>query len=373
MSPPKRPMPPRPSAVGRTPSFAPGPRAPAKPLEPPSYSPPYTPPDLLDGPTVTGFDPPDAMPPASTDTEEHAAVTYDDPTHLAPEDYGVEEHPPPRSAPPPHPTHSRPPPPSFATSPRSVPPPRPSVPAPRHARHSVAPARPSAPARPALPAPRPSFPPPRASVPAPPRSVPAAANPFLAPVGTGAVPLFDDVNTAFVGGTNMAPDFDALEARASRPDWNKHLQVEQSPPPMRARAHSIDLGEGVVVETLAGFEPHHPKKAELSEAWRPEGLPHTDLLDKPNAMRLESVRPSVEPGLRLSAAPAHLGFSPGSSGAPRVSLPPPATGRPPAASIDLQAEVARASEGKVRVAYVVAGISIVLLIVAILSAVLSVY
>ena len=133
-------MPPRPSAVGRTPSFAPGPRAPAKPLAPlaplpplssvpASYSAPYTPPDLLDGPTVTGFDPPDddmlaAALPKATDTEEVEAVAYDDPTHLADDDYGVEAYPPPpRSTPPPRPTYSRPPPasakPSFTPAPRS--------------------------------------------------------------------------------------------------------------------------------------------------------------------------------------------------------------------------------------------------------------
>lgn len=185
--------------------------------------------------------------------------------------------------------------------------------------------------------------------------------------------MFDDVNTAFVGGANMAPDFGALEARASRPDWNKHMEIEQSPQPMRARAHSIDMGEGVVVETLAGFEPNRSKKAELSEAWRPEGLPHSDVLDKPNVMRLESIHPAEAPPPRLSAAPQHLGYAPGMPGAPRVPSIPLASTRPPAPSIDLQAEVARANQGKVRVAYVVAGISILLLIVAILSAVLSVY
>lgn len=175
--------------------------------------------------------------------------------------------------------------------------------------------------------------------------------------------MFDDVNTAFVGSTNMAPNFAALEARASRPEWSKNL-VEALPPP-RARAHSIDLGEGVVVETLAGFEPERAKSAELSEAWRPEGLPKTDLLEKPAVMRLESIRPPEHHVSGLPPAPApppHLS-NPGFAGSIR----------PPAATIDLAAEAARAGEGRVRIAYVVAGISILLLLVAILSAVLSVY
>lgn len=179
--------------------------------------------------------------------------------------------------------------------------------------------------------------------------------------------MFDDVNTAFVGGANMAPDFGALEARVSRPDWNKHMDAP-SPEPMRQRAHSIDMGEGVVVETLAGFEVNRSNKSELSEAWRPEGLPHSDVLEKPNVMRLESLRPQV--AHVPSHAPMHLGYTPGMPGAPRVSNPPPG-GRAPAPSIDLHAEAARANQGRVRLAYIVAGISILLLLVAILSAVLS--
>lgn len=371
MSPPKRPMPPRPSAVGRTPSFAPGPRRPMAPLAPlvplaplsPRVSErapapePYMPPDLLDGPTVTSFDPPSEELPVGSDTEEVYAAALeiteptfdDDPTHLPAEAYPAPVSAP-RSAPPPPPRRS------FSPPPRSVPPaPRPSIPAPR----------------PSIPAPRASVPPaPRPSIPAPRPSHPApantGANPFMAPSQPppASAAMFDDVNTAFVGGAHMAPNFAALEARASRPDWSKNL-AEPLPPP-RARAHSIDMGEGVVVETLAGFEPERSRNAEVSEAWRPEGLPQTDLLERPNVMRLETVKPPPQPAGIPGLAPGPM---------PPAHLAPPGqvgSIRPPAATIDLAAE-ARAGEGRVRVAYVVAGISILLLLVAILSAVLSVY
>lgn len=396
MSPPKRPMPARPSAVGRPPSFAPGPRKPMAPMAPlapmvprmaqaplPNLA-PYDTASLDDGPTVTSFDPLEEAN-TSPNTDELEAHVFDDPTELM-EELADDE-----------PTRL---PPSDYPSGRSVPPPRPAAgsrsvpPAPRA---SVAPPAPPAPARPVFPSPRTSVPPAaRPSFPPAPRiSVPPArpsfqpppdhSNPFLAATGpmqairpsqapgasqgrspSQAPPLFDDVNTAFVGSANMAPDFGALEARASRPEWSKQMG-EAALPPQRARAHSIDLGEGVIIETLAGFEPDRLNTtSEVSDAWRPEGLPKSDLLDKPAVMRLESVRPpSVHPagysGFPPPARTPHLS-NPGFSGSIRPLAP----------SIDLHAEAARAGQGRVRVAYVVAGIAIVLLLVAILSAVLTV-
>ena len=158
------------------------------------------------------------------------------------------------------------------------------------------------------------------------------------------------MNTAFAGKTNMAPNFGALEARTSRPDWSKHL--EQSPGPVRARANTIDLGAGVVVETLDGFEPSRPDVLSVSDAWRPGVPAPAEVYERPAVMRLESVPPPARAPLLTATA---------------------WSARPPAPSIDLQAEVARAKQGKVQLAYVIAGIAVLLLLVAILSAVLTMY
>lgn len=161
--------------------------------------------------------------------------------------------------------------------------------------------------------------------------------------------MFDDVDTAFVGGKNMAPDFAALERRASRPDFDIPDPVAE-PPAMRPRMQSLDFGGGVVVETLEEFEPNRSHQ-EVSDAWRPDLAPPPARAEHANVMRLESIQPPAFDPRSAPTAPIHAA-------------------RPPMPTLDLQAEAQRAAGvGKVRVAYVIAGISILLLIAAILSAI----